>query len=217
MATLAGLQTRSMYGPNLVLLMLGLSYLVVHQYSVRGVERLVVTSPASSQRIVELERRLARNPADVAGALELGRLYGTAGEFPWAYDALRHAEQRGSTAPRWRMRLALVYLEIGRNEDGKRALGQARRACEETSCSANTRVWLQLIGQLTELLEERGIDAREHPERAEAALREVLKPTKAPPKAPTAEPRDSGSDPGISPDGSASLGAASDGSPDSQR
>jgi len=156
------------------------------------VEPLVGTDTRTSSRMEQLERALQRDPGNVAGAVELARLYGEAGEFPWSYDALRTAEQTGTLEPSWRLRLGLAYLEIGKSADGLRLLKEAKARCAaDPACPAPVRVKLDLFTRVAQLYVDRGIDARRHRVAAEKALREVLKPVtvdpaKMRPKGPAA-------------------------------
>lgn len=179
--------------PNLVLIGVVLIYLAVTRVDGEKVELLVDADPVTQKRIAQLEKDLLRQPGDVTKALELARLYSDVGEFPWSYNALQAAEKHGSDDPSWQLKLALAYLELGKNDDGLRVLDEAVARCGSVKCAPPLRVKLDLFIRVAKLLKERGIDVRKDRTAADKALREVLKPVavdpaKMRPKAPAELP-----------------------------
>jgi hypothetical protein len=158
------------------------------------VKPIVEGSSKTQQRISQLELELRRDPASIAKAVELARLYQDVGEFPWSYDALRNAERSGAVDPAWRLKLGLAYLEIGKNDDGLRVLRAAQARCAQlgpNECRTDVAVKLDIFAQVAKILRDRRIDTRKHRAAADKALQEVLKPviadpSKMRPKAPAA-------------------------------
>ena len=169
--------------PNLVLVALIGFYLVVMQARDDGPAPLVEGDRRTEAQIAQLELELLREPTDVSKAVQLARLYRQVGEFPWSYNALLAAERQGSQQPRWRLMLALAFLELGKNEDAKRVLSWTGETCrrQPARCDANLRAKVVLFSQLVTRYIEQGIDSRRHPEKAERALKEVLKPVQVDP------------------------------------
>lgn len=161
--------------PNLLLLLVIVFYLLVTRVGPDRVQPLVAADQKTSQRIRDLERQLARNPNDHGAAIQLARLYQRAGQLPFSYDALRSAEQNGSRDARFRMKLGMAYVEIGKNADGQRVLRAALTACEVNRCPAHIRARLSIFLQVADKIAERKIDARTNPEGAAKVFDEVLK------------------------------------------
>lgn len=161
--------------PNLLLLLVIVFYLLISRVGPDRVQPLVAADQKTSQRIRQLERLLARNPNDHGAAIQLARLYQRAGQLPFSYDALRSAEQDGSRDARFRMKLGMAYIEIGKNADGQRVLRAALTACEVNRCPAHIRARLSIFLQVADKIAERRIDARTNPEGAAKVFDEVLK------------------------------------------
>lgn len=162
--------------PNLLLLAIIVVYLLITTFANGRVGPLVATDGRTARKIVQLERKVSRDPSDANDAIVLARLYERAGELPWAYDALRSAEQHGKRDLLYRMKLGLAYLEIGRNRDGLRVLQRSLEACDVQGCKTHLRVKLEVFTRLAQLMIERRIDARRDRAAARALMREVLMP-----------------------------------------
>lgn len=169
-----GLETAIMV-PNLLLLLVIVLYVLTTKVGPDRVQPLVVADKETSARIRQLERLLARNPEHRKAALELARLYRRAGQLPFSYDALRSAEQNGSRAARFRMKLGMAYVEIGKNADGVRVLREALLGCRLRRCPAHIEARLSIFKQVADLIAERGINARLYPDKASKVFDEVLK------------------------------------------
>ncbi|MCB9557709.1 MAG: hypothetical protein H6707_16485 [Deltaproteobacteria bacterium] len=165
--------------PNVLLLVLIVSYLLFTRGNRgAGVEPVVRTDPKTAQRIAALEREVRLAPKqNRGGLLELARLYSHVGELPWSVDALRSAEREGSSAPVWRLKLGLAYLEIGYNLDGLRVLKAAMLTCggKQQTCSADVRAKLEIATRVAERLIERKVNAREQQQAAAKIFDSVLK------------------------------------------
>jgi thioredoxin-like negative regulator of GroEL len=178
---------------NLILIGIVVVYFLATRTGTESVKELTQTDPQSSQKIRDLELALQRDPSNIELTLELARLYSEAGEFPWSYDALREVEKRGGGAVEWRIRLALAYLDLGKNEDARRVLKDAKERCQKESCSANLEVKLGIFQRLTQIMIDRHLDSRRQRGETEKALREIVKPVKVDPsklrpKAPASLP-----------------------------
>jgi hypothetical protein len=184
--------------PNLVLIGGIGFYFAATSAGKKEVQPLVKADPKTHVRIKELELALERNPGDLSMSIELSRLYQEVGEFPWSYDALRHAEENGSKEPSWRIKLGLAYLELAKNEDGLRVLRATRDRCEKEACPPHIRVKLDIFTRLAQRFVERHIDSRAQRTQADKALQEILKPVTVDPKklgpqAPASQKTGSGS------------------------
>ena len=168
--------------PNLVIIGGILFYLAATNVDQEKVEPLVEADPVTAARISELEAALLAHPGDMSIAIELARIYTDMGEYPWSYNALKNAEERGGDDPAWRLKLALAYLELGKNDDSLRIMKETLATCDETKCQPNTRVKLQLFTRVARLFVERNIDARKDRISSEKALHEVFMPVKADPE-----------------------------------
>ena len=168
--------------PNLLIIGGILFYLAATTVDQEKVVPLVEADPVTAARISKLEAALLARPGDMSVAIELARIYTEMGEYPWSYNALKNAEERGGDDPAWRLKLGLAYLELGKNEDALRLMKETLNGCGETKCLPNTRVKLQLFTRVARLFVERNIDGRKDRVSAEKALREVFKPVKADPE-----------------------------------
>lgn len=168
--------------PNLLIIGGILFYLAATNVDQEHVERLVEADPITAARISELEAALLDRPGDMSVAIELSRLYTEMGEFPWSYNALKNAEERSDTDPRWRLRLGVAYMELGKNDDGLRVMTTALNSCEVTKCTPNTRAKLQLFSRVAKIFKERNIDSRKDRISADKAFNEVFKPVKVDPE-----------------------------------
>lgn len=178
---------------NLALLAAVVLVLLMASAGSKRIQPLVEADPATTKRIDEIERALARDPANFEQAIELSRLYHDVGELPWSYDALQTAERSGTKEPAWRVRLGLAYLELGKNQDSLRVLQEAAAACSASPCPADVRAKLSIFIRLATILIERNIDSLKQRGAADEALREVLKtvrvdPSKMRAKAPASSP-----------------------------
>ena len=165
--------------PNVAFLVIACSAILVMNVPRYRATHLVNTDIQTRMRIGDLERLVQRSPVGPNdAALELARLYGQAGEFPWAYDVLADAERRGGDTTDWNFQLGITYLQIGQIKDAKRILDGAQDLCGAVGCEQHTLARLKVFGRLTELLVQRGIDPRKDRQAAAKVLREVLRPTK---------------------------------------
>lgn len=168
--------------PNLVFVGIVVLYLVSAQAGRKQVAPLVQGERTTEARIAQLERALERQPGNIQGAVELAKLYQRVGEFPWSYDALKDAERQGDQQPRWRLMLGLAYLELGKNQDAVRVLGEADKACRASkTCDANVAAKLRIFTHLAHVYQKRGIRSTTQPHAAEKALLEILKPVEVDP------------------------------------
>ena len=173
--------------PNLLLL-LGLVLIgLVGGGGRHQVGPLVATNRSTTELIQQLERRLARNPADGAASIELAQLYQRAGELPFSFEALRSAERRAGENLTFQMKLGMAYLELGKNGDGRRVLREALRRCDlrpkaGRRCGVALRARLSIFLQVADLMVERNINARLQPEAVAKVFDSVLKHVKLPRK-----------------------------------
>ena len=161
--------------PNLLLLLVVVLYLLTTKVGPDRVQALVVADSKTTAQIRSLERQLARNPRDLSASFQLAHLYMRAGQLPFSYDALRGAEQDGSRLPSFRMMLGMAYVEIGKNADGQRVLHEALEGCTLRHCRPDVEARLSILSQVVDLIVERRINARIHPEKAAKIFGEVLK------------------------------------------
>lgn len=161
--------------PNILLLMTFVLYLLIAQLGVNRIQPLVVTDANTTQRIKELERKLALAPHQSDVVIELSRLYAKAGESTLSYDALRDAEQNGARDPRFKMRLAMAYLELAKNSDGQRVMQVALESCDLTRCPPALRARLSIFSQVADIYVERNIDTRRDPHLAAKVFGEVVR------------------------------------------
>ncbi len=169
-----GLETAILV-PNLLLLLVIVLYVLTTKVGPDRVQPLVVADKQTSARIRQLERLLALNPEHRKAALELARLYRRAGQLPFSYDALRSAEQNGSRSARFRLKLGMAYIEIGKNADGVRVLHEALQGCRLRRCPAHIEARLSIFKQIADRIVERKINARLYPNKAAKVFDEVLK------------------------------------------
>jgi len=160
--------------PNVILIGIVLLVIGIFAFGRERVLPLVATDRKTAAQIERLEREVSRKPTGT-GVFKLARLYQRAGETPWSYDALRTAEQRGGDDPRWRIKLALAYLEIGKNRDGRRVLRESIAACKVRRCGAGERARLEIFLEIAERFVAQKIDARRNVREANAVLDKVLK------------------------------------------
>lgn len=139
------------------------------------VRPLIDTDKQVVSNIERLEERIARNPKAMDDALALAQLYEQVGEFPMSYDALRRAEILGDQDPLWRLQLGMAYINVGKNDDGKRVLDDLAKYCQKQTCHANLLVKLDLFRRVVALIIERKLDVRRDPWAAERAMSEIVK------------------------------------------
>ncbi|MBW2731870.1 MAG: hypothetical protein JRH20_05715 [Deltaproteobacteria bacterium] len=161
--------------PNVLLVMAFVLHLLITQLGIDRIQPLVITDATSTQRIKDLERSLALAPRRSDVVIELSRLYARAGELPLSYDALRDAEQNGSRDAYFKMRLAMAYLEVGKNADGRRVMQSALEACDLTHCPPRVRARLSIFSQVADIYVERNIDTRRYPHLAAKVFDEVVR------------------------------------------
>lgn len=169
--------------PNLIIVGVVLLYLAASSMKKEKVEEAVEADPRTKALIASLEDSLMRDPANLANALKLARLYREVGELPWSYNALLNAErQRKYREPKWQFRLGLAYLEIGKNKDALRVLETAHNGCSTTRCAPPLKVKLGLFTRLAKIFVKRKINPVRNPRAADDALRKVLRPVKVDPE-----------------------------------
>ena len=165
--------------PNLIIVGVVLLYLGVSNTKKDEVAPAVEADDKTKALIASLEDSLMRDPADLAKALKLARLYREVGEFPWSYNALLNAErQRKYREPKWQLRLGLAYLEIAKNKDALRVLETAYNGCGISKCAPPLKIKLGLFTRLAKIFVKRKINPVRNPRAAHRALREVLKPVR---------------------------------------
>jgi len=116
--------------------------------------------PETLRRIGTLEEELRRRPGDVLAATEIGRIWQSVGQLPWAYSALYEAERDGPKDAASRLRLAAAYLDLGELDDCRRNLAAAREACKRSPCAEPVSFKLSLFTRLTDNLVRDGIVPR---------------------------------------------------------
>ncbi len=107
-----------------------------------------------------LEERIAKEPANAEFRLELGMLALVAGDLEAAEASIRRASDIDPGDPRAHVRLADVYVELGRLDAASREYAEAITLAEGTDVGEEARLELELVEREIEMVQRPLEEAR---------------------------------------------------------